>query len=182
MRVLGIDPGLAKTGWAVIELEEKEPRAVAYDVITTSRREATSQRLKKIFHKIREIATQYQPDAAAIESLFFSSNLKTAVKVAQSQGAVLVALAAIGPKPIEVFEYTPLRVKQAVTGYGKASKFQVKQMVTSLLHLTPPPRSDHCADALALALCHLYASRFNNYLKPASGINQAVHTSEKKSR
>jgi crossover junction endodeoxyribonuclease RuvC len=142
-------------GWGVIEGEE-DPFLVAYGTLTTPAGQPLANRLFTLFQKLRTILDDYHPDTAALEELFFARNVRTAFAVGQARGAILVALAAAG---LPVHEYSPLEVKQAVTGYGRADKRQVQEMVRALLDLEEIPRPDDAADALAVALCHFHSSR-----------------------
>jgi len=156
MIILGIDPGLAKTGCGVIREERGEVRILTYGVISTTPKQVLPRRLKSIYDGIRELCREYRPGAAAIESIFFAANVKTAVAVAQARGVAILATEECG---LTVAEYSPLQVKQAVVGYGRATKRQVQEMVKVLLSLEEIPRPDHAADALALALCHGFRER-----------------------
>ena len=151
MRILGIDPGLAAAGWGLIVYPEGGPGDVAWGKIRTLAGVPTPQRLQKLYHEVREVIREVRPEAISVEELFFSTNVKTAMAVAQARGAILLATAESG---VEIFEYTPLQIKKAVTGRGRAPKPQVQKMVATLLGLSEIPRPDHAADALAAALCH----------------------------
>ena len=156
-RILGIDPGTAITGWGLVLDDRKKPRMEAFGCIETSKHKDNVERLKEIAHDLEELIKKYQPDEVAIEELFFFKNLKTAVKVAQARGVLLVTVA---KAKVPIFEYTPLQVKQAITGYGRADKKQVQQMVKCILGLQTVPQPDDAADALAAAICHQQARRF----------------------
>jgi crossover junction endodeoxyribonuclease RuvC len=156
MRVLGIDPGTATTGYGVVEEVQGELKSVTFGVIRTPPDQPLPVRLQLIYRAIRELAGQWGPASAAVEELFFSSNVRTAMNVGQARGVALLALA---DSDLPVAEYTPLAVKQAVTGYGKADKAQMQEMVRLLLGLAEPPRPDDAADALAVAICHLHSAR-----------------------
>ncbi|MGC8872995.1 MAG: crossover junction endodeoxyribonuclease RuvC [Chloroflexia bacterium] len=160
MRVLGLDPGTARLGWGVIEGEE-EPRLVDCGTLTTPADRPLAARLGQLFAELQVLVARLQPEAAALEELFFSRNVRTAFAVGQARGAALAALASAG---IPVYEYTPLEVKQAVTGYGRAEKRQVQEMVRALLRLAEIPRPDDTADALAVAICHFHAARMKQLL------------------
>lgn len=157
MRILGIDPGTATVGWAIVESVKGNPAAIAYGHISTSKDLALELRLQEIRDDVAEIVKQYQPDEAALEELFFFSNQKTVISVAQSRGALLLTLADFG---LSIAGYTPLQVKQALTGYGKADKQQVQRMAKEILHLNKIPKPDDVADALAIALCHIHHASF----------------------
>ncbi len=163
MRVLGLDPGTARLGWGIVEGAE-EPRAVAYGTLTTPAGRPLAGRLHALFCELRTLVARYTPDTAALEELFFARNVRTAFAVGQARGMALVALAEAG---LAVHEYSPLEVKQAVTGYGRADKAQVQEMVRALLNLAEVPRPDDAADALAVALCHLHAARTQALLEQA---------------
>lgn len=158
IRILGIDPGTATTGWAILEQHKKELIPIAYGHISTSSKDSTCQRLREVSQDIEEIIKKYQPTEGAIEDLFFFKNIKTAMKVSQSRGAIMLTL--IKAK-LKVFEYTPLQVKQAVTGYGRADKKQVQLMVKNILKLKTIPTPDDTADAIAIAICHMQSRNFS---------------------
>ncbi len=161
MIILGIDPGYAIVGIGVLEYKGNKFRPIEYNAITTHASMITSLRLKKIKEEINEYLHKYKPDAVAIEELFFNNNAKTAIAVAQARG-VLVAEVASSGTPI--YEYTPLQIKQAVTGYGRAEKGQIQQMVKMLLNLNAIPKPDDAADALAVAICHAHSAKMNDEL------------------
>ena len=151
MRILGIDPGVATVGFGVVDSNGARQSLVTCGVVTTSAGLALSERLELIYNDVGELIGTFKPDAMAIEELFFNTNLKTGIAVAQARGVLLLAgRAAMVP----IFEYTPLQVKQAVVGYGRAQKKQVIDMVRRLLALEVPPKPDDAADAVAIALCH----------------------------
>ncbi len=152
MRVLGIDPGTAITGYGVVEEKGGELKALAFGAIRTSAKQPLPTRLQAVYRGVKELVLEWKPSAAAVEELFFSSNVRTAMSVGQARGVALLALADAG---LSVAEYTPLTVKQAVTGYGGADKAQVQEMVRLLLGLAEAPKPDDAADALAVAICHL---------------------------
>ncbi|MBN2406213.1 MAG: crossover junction endodeoxyribonuclease RuvC [Elusimicrobia bacterium] len=152
MRIMGIDPGLAKVGWGIVDTQDRDSIIlVEYGCITTSGAEPINSRLDTIYRIILDLIKKYRPAEVALEKLFFSSNTKTAIDVAQARGAVLVALNHSG---LILAEYTPLEIKQALVGYGRAKKNQVQFMVKNFLKLEKEPRPDHAADALAVAICH----------------------------
>jgi crossover junction endodeoxyribonuclease RuvC len=154
---LGIDPGTAIVGYAVVEARGSELKMVACDVITTPSTMPKPERLQHIYHGLKEIITTYRPNESAMEELFFAKNARTALTVGQARGVAMLALANGG---LAVSEYTPKQVKQAVTGYGGANKEQVGEMVRILLHLKSIPRPDDAADAAAVAICHLHTASF----------------------
>lgn len=148
MRVLGIDPGTATTGFAVIEKNPGELIAIDYGVISTSQGLSLPERLIELATDLRDLVETHKPDLAVVESLFFFKNQKTVIDVAQARGVVVFTLAEIG---VEIQEVTPLQVKQSVTGYGKAEKKQVQRMVQQIYNLKKIPKPDDAADALAIA-------------------------------
>lgn len=154
MRILGIDPGFGRTGWALIEKEGGRQKSLSYGCLETSSAIAFSKRLREVFGKVGELIDQYQPEAMAIEELFFNTNAKTAFLVGQARGVIILAAA---EKNLPVVSYTPLEVKMAVAGYGQANKGQVAQMVKRLLALKEIPKPDDAADALAIALTHAFS-------------------------
>ncbi len=151
MIILGIDPGIAIVGWGVVEYKGTKFRPIAYGSITTPKEYSTEQRLEIIYDDLCEIIDRYHPEQAAIEELFFNTNITTGIRVSEARGVILLACA---KKGLVLREYTPLQVKQAVVGYGRAEKRQVITMVTSILGLSKPPKPDDTADALAIAVCH----------------------------
>ena len=159
MRILGIDPGIAIVGYGVVDKEGNRYKTIAYDAVTTRAHTPLEERLEKVYNGICEIIQTYKPDAMSIEELFFNNNAKTALTVGQARGVII--LAAVQNK-IPVYEYTPLQVKQALTGYGRASKSQIQQMMKSMLGLNEIPKPDDVADALAIAVCHGNSMRFNS--------------------
>ncbi len=162
MIILGIDPGLAIVGWGVIEYRNTRFRTVAYGSLQTPAGTRTEERLKSIYDGMRELIETYHPNAVAVEELFFNTNITTGIRVAEARGVILLSAEQAG---IPIFEYTPLQVKQAVVGYGRAEKKQVITMVTMLLGLKAPPKPDDTADALAIAICHAHsgASKLAGY-------------------
>ncbi|MEK7450411.1 MAG: crossover junction endodeoxyribonuclease RuvC [Patescibacteria group bacterium] len=158
MRILGIDPGIARCGWGTIErIKNHELRVMNYGCVETRNNLAIEERLKTVYEQITEIIKKEKPDVLAIEELFFNTNAKTAFVVGQARGVVLLACA-IANIPIAI--YTPLQVKVAVTGYGKAEKLQVGKMVKALLKLKEIPKPDDVTDALAIALTHAFTKKF----------------------
>ncbi len=153
MRIIGIDPGTAILGWGLLESIHGSPTTAHYGAITTPPKTPAPARLLLLHQGVSELLAHHQPDAAAVEELFFSRNVTTALAVGQARGVVLLALAQAG---VPVFEYKPLVVKQAVAGYGGADKRQMQEMVRLTLKLDQIPRPDDAADALAIALCHAY--------------------------
>ncbi len=151
MIILGIDPGYSRIGWGVIESHHGNSEAIAYDCISTPINESGERRLFILREKLVKIIDRYHPDQVAVEKLFFATNAKTAIAVGQARGVILVTIA---EQKIPLADYTPLQIKQTVTGSGKADKKQVSRMVTTLLHLTQVPNLDDTSDALAIALTH----------------------------
>jgi len=149
--ILGIDPGLANTGWGVIEQSGPRSRCVAYGCVTTRANEQLAQRLSAIHDGIAEVIERYTPAECAVESVFFGTNAKSAFATGQARGVALLATAA---SRIELAEYSPVQIKSVVTGSGTADKKQMQYMVRALLDLDHEPKPDHCADALAAAICH----------------------------
>jgi crossover junction endodeoxyribonuclease RuvC len=161
MRILGLDPGTATTGYGIIDVVEGEPRVVTFGVIRTDPQQEMARRLQAIYEALCALLDAYRPDAAAIEEVFFGRNITTAITVGQARGVLILALANAGV-PIE--EYSPPKIKDAVTGYGKADKHQVQLMVRNLLHLEETPRPDDAADGLAVALTHYQHQRYTSLL------------------
>ena len=151
MIIIGIDPGLAIVGWGIIESGGGKIRPIAYGAITTPAHTDVEARLLMIQNDIEELINKYRPDEMAIEELFFNTNATTAIAVAEARGVIICTAHKLG---VKISEYTPLQVKQAVVGYGKAEKRQVMAMVTTLLNLPKPPKPDDVADAVAIAICH----------------------------
>jgi crossover junction endodeoxyribonuclease RuvC len=154
---LGIDPGTAIVGYAVVTARGSELSMIACDVITTPAGMPLAQRLQHIYTRLSEIVATYRPNEGAMEELFFAKNARTALSVGQARGVAMLALANGG---LSVAEYTPRQVKQAVSGYGGADKQQVGEMVRILLHLKSIPKPDDAADAAAVAICHLHTMPF----------------------
>ena len=156
MLVLGIDPGSAITGYGLVKQTGNRLEAVAYGCIRTSPSLSIEIRLQKIYNGLKEIIEEYQPGHFAVEELFFNKNVRTALTVGQARGVILLAGADGG---LPVYEYTPLQVKQAVVGFGRAEKSQVQFMVKTILNLPGIPKPDDVADALAVAICHTHYYR-----------------------
>jgi len=151
MKILGIDPGIATIGFGIVDAEKDRQALVSYGAIRTEAGESLAKRLGQIYADAARLITEFQPDAIAIEELFWGANRKTGISVAHGRGVLLLAGQDMG---VPLFEYTPLQVKQAVVGYGRADKRQVMEMVKRLLHMNRAPKPDDAADALAIALCH----------------------------
>lgn len=155
MVVLGIDPGYAIVGCGIVRYERNNFSLVGYGAVTTDKDMPFNERLTKIYDDITELLEKFKPDAVSIERLYFNTNQKTAIDVAQARGVIVLAVEKAG---IPIFEYTPLQVKQSIVGYGRAEKQQVQEMTRIFLHLDKIPKPDDAADALALAICHGHAS------------------------
>ena len=155
MIVLGIDPGYAIVGWGVVDFKNNTHRPVAFGTITTEAHTDFNERLKQIYDDTVELISRSKPDALSIEKLYFNTNTTTAIYVAEARGVILLAAR---QADVPVYEYTPLQVKTAVTGYGKALKPQVMEMTRRLLHLKEVPKPDDTADALAIAITHTQAA------------------------
>jgi crossover junction endodeoxyribonuclease RuvC len=157
MRILGLDPGTATVGYGIIEANDGRLTAVTFGVIQTLPGEAMALRLQQIYQAVNQLITDYQPETAAIEELFFGRNITSAIMVGQARGVLLLALANAG---LTIGEYSPPKIKEAVSGYGKANKEQVQFMVQNLLGLDAIPRPDDAADGLAVALTHYQYRRY----------------------
>ena len=151
MRILGIDPGYATIGFGLLEAEHGQYRMLNYGAVTTPAGIPFPRRLEILFDDMTQLLAETQPEALSIEELFFGRNITTGIDVAHGRGIILLAAQ---KAHVPIYEYTPMQVKQAVVGYGKATKLQVMDMTKRLLHLQSTPRPDDAADALALALCH----------------------------
>ena len=151
MRILGIDPGVATIGFGLVEAERANVKLLRYGVITTPAGLRLSNRLLQISQDLNELLTQFKPDEVAVEELFFSKNITTGIAVAHGRGVILLEVERAG---VPAYEYTPMQVKQSVTGYGGADKRQVMLMTQRLLKMKEIPRPDDAADALAIAICH----------------------------
>lgn len=150
MLILGIDPGFGRTGWGVLQDEQGQLKMIAYGCVETTAKKEFSQRLEILYKEVKEVIKKFKPNALAVEELFFCKNITTAIKVSHARGVILLAG---NQAKIPIYEFTPLQVKQAVSGYGKADKQQVQQMVKTLLGLKEIPKPDDAADALAVAIC-----------------------------
>lgn len=151
MRILGIDPGTAITGFGVIDCEGAKFKFVDAGVIRTPKEQPMPERLMTVHDEIAQLIAEFKPDAMSIELLFFARNVTTAMTVGQSRGVIMLAATQAG---LPIYEYTPMQVKQAVTGYGKADKKQIQEMVKQLLNLSEVPKPDDAADGLAIAITH----------------------------
>ena len=159
MLTLGIDPGTAITGFGLVTERGSKLQFVDHGVITTTSKDSSQARIRKIYLSIKDLIKNYKPRYLAIERLFFGKNTKTAMKVGQARGIILLAAAEL---KVPVAEYTPSEVKLAATGYGSADKRQVQQMVKALLRLSFDPQPDDAADALAIAICHHHTHKFKS--------------------
>ena len=157
MLTLGIDPGTATTGYGVVRQQGEKLTYVTCGCILTTPKETSQARLAKIYHEVKQLIIAYKPDFIAVERLFFGENTRTAMAVSQARG---IALLAAAEGKIAVGEYTPLEVKVALTGYGKAEKRQIQQMVRVMLKLSDIPKPDDAADALAVAITHIHSHKF----------------------
>ena len=162
MVILGIDPGIAIMGYGVLEVKGNSYKVLENGVITTSAKTKTPERLKILYNNLDDIIKEFKPDEFAIEELFFNKNVKTAITVGHARG-VQVLCAQINNLPI--YEYTPLQIKQAITGFGRANKKQMQETVTTLLNLSEIPKPDDAADALAVSLTHAFSQRFKEQFR-----------------
>ena len=161
MRILGIDPGYAITGYSIIDYAGNKFKLIDSGAVTTKAGVSFPLRLTKIYDDVGEIIDKYKPDAISIEELFFNNNAKTAINVAQARGIVLT----VGcKKNIPTFEYTPLQIKQAVAGYGRADKIQVQKMVKTILNVSELPKLDDTTDSMAAAICYAHSNKFSKCL------------------
>ena len=164
MLVLGIDPGTAITGYGLVREDEEGLTLVDYGVITTAAGRPLPERLQAIYQGLADVARKHQPQQAAVEELFFSRNVRTALSVGHARGVTLLALVDAG---LAIHEYKPLEIKQAITGYGGAGKQQMQEMVRLLLNLDAVPEPDDAADAVAVAVCHIHSARMTELIKDA---------------
>ena len=162
MIIFGIDPGYAIVGYGVVEYKGNNFKTITHGVITTDTTKTFPERLKIVYDELTKLLDLYNPDCVAIEELFFNKNVKTAINVGQARGVQL--LAAMN-KGLELYEYTPLQIKQGVVGYGRASKKQVQEMVKMILNLKEIVKPDDAADALAVAICHAHSGTFSDVFK-----------------
>ena len=171
MVILGIDPGLANTGWGIVETRGSVCRARAYGCITTAAGDPINERLGTIYRELVEVVERYHPSEMAIEEIYFGKNARSAIPTAHARGAALVAGSNCG---LNVGEYTPMQIKQGIVGTGSADKAQVTYMVRHVLSLDHDPKPDHAADALAAAVCHANLSRSFNAARVALGSGEAT--------
>jgi crossover junction endodeoxyribonuclease RuvC len=162
LRILGIDPGIAIVGFGIVDKQGSKLIPVQYGAIQTEAHTDPALRLKQIYDGVCHLIDQYKPEAMAVEKLFFNRNVTTAFAVGQARGVMILAAVQRG---LQIAEYTPLQVKQAVVGYGQAEKNQVQEMVKLLLGLQAKPKPDDVADALAIAICHAHSSTFQDKMK-----------------
>jgi len=158
MRIIGIDPGTGILGFGIIEITTKGPQLVDAGVIRTLAKTDDALRLATIYDELTDIITNTKPQVMAVEKLFFAQNVTTAMTVSQARGVVLLCGQQAG---LQIFDYTPLQIKQALTGYGRADKQQIQEMVRVILRMKTVPKPDDCADALAAAITHSMTSRFS---------------------
>lgn len=157
--ILGIDPGTATTGWAILSQKKGNLDPLGYGHISTEKFFSEDARILELSQDLKKIIQQYKPQEAAIESLFFFKNKKTVISVAQARGAIMLTLR---QNNVKVFGYTPLQIKQALTGYGRAEKKQMQEMVKNILKLKTIPQPDDTADAIAIALCHMHSRKMES--------------------
>jgi crossover junction endodeoxyribonuclease RuvC len=162
MKILGIDPGYAILGYGIVETGGSRFSARDYGAITTDAGTALPERLKILYAELMDVIARYEPDVASVEELFFSSNAKTAMLVGHARGAAVLACVNSG---LRIYEYTPLQIKQALTGYGRADKAQMQMMVKTILHLDETPKPDDAADALAAAICHGHSAAYHRRME-----------------
>lgn len=172
MRIMGIDPGIAIVGFGIIDQSGSQLKTVQYGSIQTKPEFTTPRRLKQIYDACTELLEQYKPDVVAVEKLFFNRNVTTAFTVGQARGVIILAAEEAG---VEITEYTPLQVKQAVVGYGKAEKHQMQEMVKMLLALPSIPRPDDVADALGVAICEAHSAKLSRHILSAGGHGGGKH-------
>lgn len=168
MLILGIDPGTAMIGFGLLEIKKTDRgnrscRALTFGCLKTSPRDSTAERLNDLHKQLSNLIKKHQPDAIAVEELFFFKNAKTAIKVSQARGVILLTAQ---QNHLTIYEYTPLQVKQAITGYGLAQKQQIQQMVKAILGLKEIPKPDDAADALAIAICCAHSCKTETKLRP----------------
>ncbi len=161
MRILGIDPGYGITGYSIIDYIGNKFKLIDSGAVKTDAKMSFPLRLNEIFIQLNNIIDMYKPDAISVEELFFNNNAKTAINVAQARGVILI----VGcQRNIPTFEYTPLQVKQAVVGYGRADKIQVQKMVKTILNVEKLPKLDDTTDSMAIAICHAHSAKFSQKL------------------
>jgi crossover junction endodeoxyribonuclease RuvC len=159
MIILGVDPGYAITGYGVVNFEGNRFKVIDYGAIITTTEQALPERLNAIYDGLNNIINLYKPEALAIEELFFNKNIKTALTVGHGRGVAILCAQRAG---LEIYEYTPLQVKQGLVGYGRAEKKQIQQMTKVILNLSEIPKPDDVADALAIAICHAHSYKMGD--------------------
>jgi len=162
MKILGIDPGYAILGYGIVDMHGNHFNVCGYGAVVTDSKMDMPNRLKHLYHSLMTIIAEYEPEAASIEELFFNTNTKTAIMVGQARGVAILACANSG---LEISEYTPLQIKQALVGYGRAEKAQIQHMVKTILNLKEAPKPDDTADALAAAICHGHSANYKARFK-----------------
>lgn len=162
MRVLGVDPGSLTTGYGILDEQNQRLLLVEFGIIRMPQKMPLAERLLTINTRLRQLIDQFQPNVLALEDIFFAKNVKSALKLGESRGVILLTAAQAG---VEIAEYTPLEVKQAVVGYGRAEKTQVQHMVQVLLQLPAIPQPDDAADALAIAICHQHSAKMRQQIQ-----------------
>lgn len=162
MIVIGIDPGFGRVGYGIIEYKNNKYKVIEYGSITTEKNLEFSKRLNKIEKDLTSVCSKYKIDVASVEKLFFNTNISTGIKVAEARGVILNTLENLN---IDICEYTPLQIKQALVGYGRADKNQIKTMIKKYLNLETMPKLDDTTDALAMAVCHTHSYKMNEMLK-----------------
>ena len=167
MRILGIDPGYAILGYGILDMKGNHFSVVTYGSILTDSKMDMPSRLNILYEKLTDVIREYEPEEAAIEELFFNNNAKTAILVGEARGVTVLACAQNG---LNIHEYTPLQIKQALVGYGKADKKQIQAMVKAILNLEKVPKPDDTADALAAAICHGHSAGRGITIREKKGI------------
>jgi crossover junction endodeoxyribonuclease RuvC len=164
MRIIGIDPGYAILGYGVVDMTVSKYSLVECGVLTTDKASPMPDRLKKVYSMLMDVIAEFGPDVAAVEELYFNSNAKTAIRVGEARGAAILACANAG---MPVHEYTPLQIKQALAGYGRADKRQIQEIVRRICGLAEAPKPDDAADAVAAAICHGNSAAFTERVESA---------------
>lgn len=167
MRVMGLDPGLSATGYGLVDSDGQDLQAIAFGVITTKPDYVLAVRLFQLHQQLHELLVRFSPNVVVIEQLFFGNNSRTAIVVGQARGVLLLATA---ENNLSTAEYTPMQVKQAITGYGQADKRQMQKMVSLLLKMNEIPHPDDAADALAIAICHINSTRLAAMIQEQGGM------------
>lgn len=162
MIIVGVDPGIGRVGWGIIKEEKSKLKSIDFGCFETSSKTKSEERLLQINQFLNQLFKKHQPDLLAVEELFFAANVKTAIMVGQARGAILLSAA---QAKIPTYSYTPLQVKQSLTGYGRAEKKQIQAMVKAILNLTCPPKQDDAADALAVAITHAFSYKLQCKVK-----------------